>query len=171
MWGDDWFERNGHLLDLAMDDIHAECPFVVSMKEKYGTIRYEWVQGWFICDHLIHGVLFPRQMYLKYGFNSDSSVAKILRRVDKYITRAARWLWIPQLVNYRRKKKFERAVLKAMKKYWQIRPEIISDYPFTLNSMSEEIYREFIKCKIQEISNDIYKLYRRTDDKEREEDF
>jgi len=46
-WGDEWFQKHGETLNKAMHDInlwyHSKTGKFVSMKEKYGTIRYEFI--------------------------------------------------------------------------------------------------------------------------------
>ncbi len=84
-WGDDWFKEHGDKLDRAMRIIElyvkSHCDYRISMKEKYGTIRYERLIPWIDSDTTI-GRWKANQMLRK----AMSFAVTIFPEIEKEIT-------------------------------------------------------------------------------------
>lgn len=124
-WDDEWFEKYGDDLYAAMDYIrryvrkYSRCH--VSMKEKYGTIRYEyifppWGSVWirhyikspFKKTVEIDGHKFTYRPYLWAWTGSHSWIYRTWTRYGRYI--------------------LKKAVINACINYPYVIPEILADY-------------------------------------------
>lgn len=121
VWGDKWFEKNGQDLDKALTYIFeyvkrlSGC--VIILKEKWGTIRYEWI--------------FPPGGSVRYGayFKLPSMFDRPTRygNVPRYL-----WYWNYENILYRYWVRFgkwvlTRAVKKACKKWPHLKTELTAD--------------------------------------------
>lgn len=122
IWGDKWFEENGEDLYRAMNYIWdytkrwSGCS--VMFKEKYGTVRYEF--------------LFPPWGTMKYG--GYGKLPKIFDKKTSY-GRIPRYLWYWNSFNpiYRYWARYgkwtlARAIKKACKKWPNVADELTADF-------------------------------------------
>lgn len=122
-WNDKWFEKYG-------DDLYKAQRYVTSQvkkysachlmsKEKFGTIRYEWIfpPG---------GGLFYRHWYSRFWI--ESRLYDLWRNYGWYITK--------------------RAVYSAIKKYPHLKDELLSDLASNEGLVGAEVYNRYWKrCK------------------------
>lgn len=130
LWGDKWFIKNGSKLNEAMDIISTSCPFTI-MKEKYGTIRYEYTSSWFCEEHggLIFQ-LFIGGFIVKYHRRFPDWLNRKIRVVDTWLSKLASLIGLYGYINRKRKDRFDNALLKVMTKYPEIAKEVTMHYPF-----------------------------------------
>jgi len=129
-WGDKWFIKNGSKLNEAMDIISTDCPFTM-MKEKYGTIRYEYTSLWLLSEYegLIFQLLYGGCMYRYHRIFPDWLNRRI-RVVDTWLSRLVGVFGLHRYLNRKRKDRFDNALLKVMTKYPELAKEVTMDYPF-----------------------------------------
>ena len=143
IWGDEDFDWEG--LNDAGSFIHQYCMsrarLCIHWKEKYGTLRYEYLDSCLFSDHTpIHSILKPGRLFLHYNKINIKHIIKlkdrILFRIGKAIMNIERpigillqVLYISSLIRKYQLWIFRRAIFKAIEKWPHLEDEILEDAP------------------------------------------
>lgn len=139
-WGDAWFEMYGHDLTQAMIFITKEAEYrggiPVFLKEKYGTIRYEFIESafWPSCWPIYNHV-YPGYMYYQWP--------KVFMKLEPL---AKQLLDVTGLTSFFHKKQcriLRDVVLEAAQRWPHLRDEILEDICVHECIMGETLHNEY----------------------------
>lgn len=135
VWGDDW--PHWDKLDKAQDFIYEYANrrgLKLFMKEKWGTIRYQFTFLSFFNDHApIHRLYYGPRIY------TPSPI--ILKKIDRVIGKLLYYIGIIPLIWKYQRFIFKRAIFKAVEKFPEIEDEILCDAPEEI--VGEKIHRKY----------------------------
>lgn len=145
-WGDDWFKEHERSLRRAMTFIQTECAKHKNMqiycKEKYGTVRWEFVYVWFLSPY--HGLVYQlmRPGYLHIQYCKNKTLNKWLNRLDTGLMKLACLTGYVHYTNKSRLNYFLNTVERACMHWPEVAPEIV-----------DTLDEDFDHPRIQEIQN------------------
>ncbi len=123
-WDDEWFKEHGKDLYDAMAYIQAEYQIrtgrVIHLKEKYGTIRWEYTYATFWNAHKpIYDYFKPGYLFYKWP--------KWFSRIDYFLGRRIP-RWVQTYYFHKHAKVLVQVLKEAAVKYIQIEDEVFADF-------------------------------------------
>lgn len=122
-WGEEDFDWAG--LCEAGNFIHDYCMkrarLCVHWKEKYGTLRYEYLGSCLYGEWPVHKIFYPGHLFYRWP--------KRLMPIDRAIGKSLEFLKIAPLVRGYQIRTLRKALFKAVEKYPHLEDEILSDAP------------------------------------------
>lgn len=131
VWGDDWFEEHGGKLYAAERYIWeytyrwSKCGLI--SKEKYGSIRYEWLLP---PGGRCYNVLSIKLPFVSWDYDHNSNYRYYWGGGGRFPVIIWRWAdsWVYRVWKQYGKWVLDRAVRNACKKWPEIKDEILEDY-------------------------------------------
>lgn len=140
-WGDEWFEKYGNDLNQAIlyiyDEMKSRAGLHIILKEKYGTIRWEyeyslfWPGEWPIFNYFYPGYMFygwPRWImkYIEYPLSN------FLCKIGYTKRKHTKQVFI-----------LKQVVFDAVSKWPHLRAEILPDFVVHEKIFGKELHDEF----------------------------
>lgn len=131
-WGDEWFEKNGQDLEDAItfiwEEVRKRGNIGLHMKEKYGTIRYEFVECAFWSDYWpIYSYFYPGYLYYnwpRWAYQLERPIAVICQALKIY-----------KIIHKRQMKILHQVMCEVVRKYPHIKDEILADFNYTFEDL------------------------------------
>lgn len=126
-WNDSWFEKYGDDLNAAIDFIQEECRrrggMHVHMKEKYGSIRFEYEHMYFWpTSWPIYNYFYPGYMWYRWP--------KWMRKVERFTEKMLYKSGIAQRSHRKQNEIFMGVIADTVAKWPHITKEIVADVNF-----------------------------------------
>ena len=139
-WGSEWFEKHGEDLNDAMRYIHKEMKrrtgCIIFMKEKFGTIRYEYDFVWFWPGEWpIYHYFYPSRLW--YGW------PKWFRRVEEFASKTLNYIGYSEYKQKKQAKILKNIIYEAVYKWPHIKHEILEDISINEFVMGPDLQKEY----------------------------
>ena len=138
VWGDEWFQKYGNDLNQAMEFISVECKrragMVIMIKEKYGSIRFEYLY-FYPNEWPIYGYFYPGRIYYRWP--------RWMRRVERLAIKVMDKTGLTKRLHYQQTKTLKAVVFEAIDKWPHLKDEILSDLSCHENIVGKKIHDQY----------------------------